>query len=139
MNGPSVDNLTIIEAVWIIAQAIGLGFGLWALKDSKRDRTAAAEWTNGRQQARMVVATGQVRRARARAAFFGLWLGLGLIFGFWKFEDQAVVGGLLFLGVLLSTDALQISIGVLDRAERFKLLGIVSAFKARYDSDSNAD
>lgn len=137
MTGPSVDNLTIIGIVWIIAQSVGLGFGIWALQDAMRDRQVAADWTNGRQQARLIIATGQVRRASARVAFFVLWLALGILFGFFEIEEQ-IVRSLLFIGVLLSTDALQISIGVLDRAERFKLLGVVARFKSRNDSDRNA-
>lgn len=88
----SIENLNISEAIWIVISGVGLFFAYREYQKSKQGHDEALQQINGVREARLVVTSGYLFRARVQTLVFGLWLALGVLFGF--FDTERLLGGI---------------------------------------------
>lgn len=117
------ENLSLVEAVWLVSAVLGLAFGWVNLRQSKADAEEAERVKNGLRDARMIVASGFVFRNWVRVIIFGWWTLLGVGFGFFNLPDIPRIGGLLGL---MATAVGWTLIGVQETAERRELTNVIA-------------
>lgn len=120
------------EAVWSVTALAGLLVTVWGLWDAYGDRRALR--LSGRNGARRLVATGNIRREWSRTYVLLCFLALG-VYQMQRapvLANQPVTPGGIALTIALVLAALSIVVGsVLDRRERVKLLAYFDTETAR--------